>query len=58
MWGKTKTFKIVYYDPNVKYGDTRRSTFIEAYDRQDAIRKFQQDYGPGYVVRDCIELSF
>ena len=55
MWGKTKTFKIVYYDHNVKYGDKRRSTFVEAYDRQDAIHKFQQDY-PGYVVRDCIEL--
>lgn len=58
MWGKTKTFKIVYYDPNVKSGDTRRSTFVEAINRQDAIYKFQQDYGPGYVVRDCIELSF
>ena len=58
MWGKTKTFKIVYYDHNVKSGDTRRSTFVEAYDRQDAIHKFQQDYGLSYVVRDCIELSF
>ena len=58
MWGKTKTFKIVYYDHNVKYGDTRRSTFVEAYDRQDAIHKFQQDYGLSYVVRDCIELPF
>jgi hypothetical protein len=50
MWGKTKTFKIVYYDHNVKSGDTRRSTFVEAYDRQDAIHKFQQDYGLSYVV--------
>ena len=58
MWGKTKTFKIVYYDPNVKSGDTRRSTFVETINRQDAIHKFQQDYGPGYVIRDCIELSF
>ena len=56
MWGKTKTFKIVYYDHNVKSGDTRRSTFVEACDRQDAIHKFQQDYGLSYVVRDCIEL--
>ena len=56
MWGKTKTFKIVYYNHNVKLGDTRRSTFVEAYDRQDAIHKFQQDYGLSYVVRDCIEL--
>ena len=56
MWGKTKTFKIIYYDHNVKSGDTRRSTFVEAYDRQDAIHKFQQDYGFSYVVRDCIEL--
>lgn len=56
MWGKTKTFKIVYYDHNVKYGDKLRSTFVEAYDRQDAIHKFQQDYGLSYVVRDCIEL--
>ena len=58
MWGKTKTFKIVYYDNNVMSGDTRRSTFVEAYDRSDAIHKFQQDYGLGYVVRDCIELPF
>lgn len=58
MWGNTKTFKVVYYDYNVKSGDTRRSTFVEAYDRQEAIRKFQQDYGLGYVVRDCTELSF
>ena len=56
MWGKTKTFKIVYYDNTVTSGDTRRSTFVEAYDRQDAIHKFQQDYGLSYVVRDCIEL--
>ena len=57
MWGQTKTFKIVYYDHNVKYGDTRRSTFIEAYDRNDAIYKFQQTFG-NFVVRDCIELPF
>lgn len=58
MWGQTKTFKIVYYDNNVKYGDTRRSTFIEAYNRSDAIHKFQQEYGYSVVVRDCIELTF
>jgi hypothetical protein len=29
MWGNTKTYKIVYYDHNVKSGDTRRSTFVE-----------------------------
>lgn len=58
MWGKTKTFKIVYYDNTVVYGDTRRSTFIEAYDRSDAIYKFQQEYGCSVVVRDCIELPF
>ena len=58
MWGQTKTFKIVYYDNNVKSGDTRRSTFIEAYDRSDAIYKFQQEYGCSVVVRDCIELPF
>jgi hypothetical protein len=58
MWGKTKTFKIVYYDNNVMYGDTRRSTFVEACNRQEAIHKFQQDYGLEYVVRDCIELPF
>lgn len=56
MWGNTKTYKIVYYDHNVKSGDTRRSTFVEACNRQEAIHKFQQDYGHGYVVRDCIEL--
>ena len=56
MWGKT--FKIVYYDNNVTSGDTRRSTFVEACNRQDAIHKFQQDYGLEYVVRDCIELPF
>jgi hypothetical protein len=56
MWGKLKTFKIVYYDSTVKYGDNKRSTFYEAYDRNDAIYKFQQDYGHGYVVRDCIQL--
>jgi hypothetical protein len=58
MWGKTKTFKIVYYDNNVMYGDKRRSTFIEAYDRSDAIYRFQQDYGCSTVVRECIELLF
>ena len=58
MWGQTKTFKIVYYDNNVKYGDTRRSTFIEAYNRSDAIHKFQQEYGCSVVGRDCIELTF
>ncbi len=58
MCGKTKTFKIVYYDNNVMYGDKRRSTFVEACNRQDAIHKFQQDYGLDYVVRDCIELPF
>jgi hypothetical protein len=58
MWGKTKTFKVVYYDNTVKSGDTRRSTFVEAYDRQEAIHKFQMDYGLDYVVRDCTELPF
>ena len=56
MWGNTKTFKIVYYDNEVKYGDTKRSTLVEAYDRQDAIFKFHQDWGQDYVVRDCTEL--
>ena len=58
MLGKTKTFKIVYYDPNVKSGDTRRSTFVEACNRQEAIHKFQMDFGLNYVIRDCIELPF
>lgn len=58
MWGKTKTFKVVYYDNQVKSGDNRRSTFVEAYDRNDAIYKFKQDYGQEYVVRDCTELPF
>jgi hypothetical protein len=55
MWGNTKTFKIVYYDNNVMYGDKRRVTFYEAYDRSDAIRRFHQDYGNSVVVRDCTE---
>jgi hypothetical protein len=58
MWGKTKTFKIVYYDNEVKSGDKKRSTLVEAYDRSDAIYKFHQDYGQEYVVRDCTELPF
>lgn len=58
MWGKTKTFKIVYYDNKVMYGDKKRSTFVEAYDRNDAINKFHKDYGQEYVVRDCTELPF
>ena len=58
MWGNTKTFKIVYYDNNVMYGDKLRSTFVEACNRQEAIHKFQQDYGLEYVIRDCIELPF
>ena len=57
MWGNTKTFKIVYYDNGVKYGDRRRSTFVEALDRSEAIYKFHQDFGQDYVVRDCIELG-
>ena len=56
MWGDTKTFKIVYYDHEVMYGDKKRSTLVEAYDRQDAIHKFHLDYGQDYVVRDCTEL--
>ena len=58
MWEKTKTFKIVYWDNDVMYGDKRRVTLVEAYDRQDAIYKFQQEYGNSTIVRDCIELSF
>ena len=56
MWD-TKTFKVVYYDNTVMSGDTRRSTFVEAYNRQDAIYKFHQDYGNNIVVRDCTELK-
>lgn len=56
MWGPTKTFKIVYYDNAVKSGDKKRSTFYEAYTKQDAIFKFHQDYGQDYVVRDCVLL--
>ena len=55
MWGNTKTFKVVYYDNKVMSGDKKRSTFIEAYDRNDAIYKFHQDFGQDYVVRDCTE---
>ena len=58
MWGKTKTFKIVYYDNSVMSGDKRRVTFYEAYYRSDAIYKFQQDYGNSVVVRDCIGIGF
>ncbi len=57
MWGKTKTFRVVYYDNNVTSGDKKRVTFYEAYDRSDAIYKFQQDYGNSTVVRDCDELG-
>ena len=56
MWGKMKTFKIVYYDNSVMSGDKKRATFYEAYDRADAIYRFQQDYGNSTVVRDCILL--
>jgi hypothetical protein len=56
MWGETKTFKIVYYDNSVMSGDKKRVTFYEAYDRQDAIHKFQLDYGYNTVVRDCTVL--
>lgn len=54
--GPTKTFKVVYYDNNVMSGDKRRSTIVEAYNRSDAIYRFQRDWGYGYVVRDCTEL--
>lgn len=57
MWGNTKTFKVVYYDPTVMYGDKRRVTFVEAYDRADAIHRFQQDFGNSIVVRDCTEIG-
>lgn len=56
--GPTKTFKVVYYDNTVMSGDTRRSIFVEAINRQDAIYKFQQDFGSSTVVRECIELPF
>lgn len=55
--GNTKLYKVTYYDHQVMYGDKRRSTLIEAYDRNDAIYRFQQDWGLSYVVRDCIELG-
>ena len=55
--GPTKTFRIVYYDNTVTSGDTRRVTFYEGYNRQDAIHRFQLDYGNRFVVRDC-ELLF
>lgn len=55
--GSTKTFKVVYYDNTVKSGDTRRSTFVEAYNKHDAIYRFQRDYGSSVVVRECIELK-
>ena len=58
MWGKTKSFKVVYYDNQVMSGDKRRSTIVEAYDRNDAIYRFHQDWGPNYVVRECTELPF
>jgi hypothetical protein len=57
MWGPTKTFRIVYYDNTVTSGDTRRVTFYEGYNKQDAIHRFQLDYGNRFVVRDC-ELLF
>ena len=57
MWGNTKTFKVVYYDNSVMSGDKKRVTFYEAYNRSDAIYKFQQDYGNSTVVRDCEELG-
>ena len=56
MWGEMKTFKIVYFDDTVMSGDKRRVTFYEAYDRNDAIYRFQQDYGNNVVVRDCTPL--
>ena len=56
MWGNMKTFRIVYYDNTVMYGDKRRVTFYEAENRQDAIHRFQLDYGCSVVVRDCIEM--
>lgn len=57
MWGNTKTFRVVYYDNSVMSGDKKRVTFYEAYNRQDAIYKFHQDYGNSTVVRDCDELG-
>ena len=56
--GPTKTFKVVYSDSKVMTGDKRRSVILEAYDRNDAIYRFQQDFGLDYVVRDCTELCF
>ena len=57
MWGTTKTFKIIYWDNSVTYGDKRRVTFYEAYDRSDAIYKFQQDFDCSVIVRECICLD-
>ena len=57
MWGNTKLFKITYYDNTVMSGDKKRSTLVEAYDRSDAIYRFQQDYGNSTVVRDCVPLG-
>ena len=57
MFGKTKTFKIIYWDHKVMYGDKSRVTFVEACNRSEAIYKFQQDFGLTYVIRDCIEIG-
>ena len=56
MFGKTKTWKVVYY-PKVLNAGIMGVAFIEAVTRSDAIYSFQCQYaGQFHTVQSCTEI--
>ena len=55
MYGKTETWKIVYY-PKVLNGGMRGVAFVEAATRSEASFYFQQQYAGQYSTIERIEL--
>ena len=56
MFGKTKTWKVVYY-PKVLNAGIRGVAFIEAATRSDAIYSFQCQYaGQFSTIDSCTEV--
>ena len=56
MFGKTKTWKVVYY-PKILNNGIMGVAFIEAETRSEAIYSFQVQYaGQFYTISSCTEL--
>lgn len=58
MFGKTKTWKIIYnLPPEKQNGGIMGVAFIEAVTRQDAIYSFQCQYrGQFFTIDSCVEV--